>query len=172
MPGRGRGKRRGGGYGSRGGNKGSGRFRINNSKKKKSKGHSNNHRQPPPPPKDGFPELIDLSGNVYIPEYGTSVPKSNMKNLARRNRSMMSEALYTDSHMDETLNLPMRKRPIEFVKAKETYDPSKELTKKLENVLLQDKDITVKEVKPIESDGEVEEIEEDEKDEEEEKRKR
>ncbi|EGV61685.1 squalene synthetase-like protein [Yamadazyma tenuis] len=134
MPARGRG-RRGGGRGGRGrGNaKASGRFRNNNSKKQKSKGTSNNHRKPP----SDAPELMDLSQGVYIPEVGG--PKSSMRFLSRRpERSMMAEALYTGAHMDETMRLPLRKRPIEFVKAKEVYDPNNELQRKFKEVTLEE----------------------------------
>lgn len=139
MPGRGKG-RKGNGRPGQGkpGAKG-GRFRINNSKKRKSKGSSNTHKRP-----TDAPELMDLSQGTYIPEYGFEVPLNSMRNLGRRPGKMMSEALYTGSHVDQTMKLPMRKRPVEFVKAKDAFDPNKEL-KKFEEVSLEDEAVEFKE---------------------------
>lgn len=133
-------RKRGGGRGGRGrgGSRGGsripsgGRFRTASSRKKKSKGQSNNHRH------GGggggaYAELMDLEDNVFIPEIGRKVPKNSMRSLSRRpNRQMLAEARYTDEHVEETIKQPLRKRPIEFVKAKEVYDPSAALKRKKE----------------------------------------
>lgn len=75
-----------------------------------------------------MPELMDLGDNVYIPEMGTEVPSGTMKSLSKRpNRLMVDEARYTDRNMENTMKQPLRRRPIEFVKAQEVYDPSKDL---------------------------------------------
>lgn len=125
MPKRG-GRSRGGGRGGargggRGGTRGGGSFRnFNLSKslkrranKNKSAAHGN----------QDVPELMDLGGDGYLPVVGSS-----MSSLSKRpNRRMMHEAQYTDKHMEETMNQPLRYRRIEFVKAKDVYDPGKEL---------------------------------------------
>lgn len=129
MPKRG-GRNRGGSLANRGGR--GGRFRFTNGKKKKSKGRSNNHRGNSMP-NYNVPELMDLEDNVYIPEIGSSVPKGSMRSLSRRpaRQQMFAEAQYTDKHIEQTVNQPLRKRGIEFVKAKEVYDPSADLFKKM-----------------------------------------
>ncbi|KAM9938814.1 hypothetical protein OXX80_001699 [Metschnikowia pulcherrima] len=135
MPKRG-GKSRGGARGGsrgggRGGARGGGSFRSYNLSKSsrrragKKSAASANH---------DVPELMDLGGNEYIAESGTS-----MKNLSKRpNRRMLAEAQYTDKHMAETMAQPMRLRPIEFVKAKDVYDPGRELVEALKKQKLRD----------------------------------
>jgi hypothetical protein len=46
----------------------------------------------------------------------------------------VDEIDYTDSHHEETMRMPLRNRPLVFVKAKEVYDPSAELYAKVKNI--------------------------------------
>lgn len=81
-----------------------------------------------------MPELMDLDQGVYVSEKGTEMAQSTKESLSKRpNRHMMDEARYTDRHIERTMKQPLRKRPIEFVKAKEVYDPSKDLIEKIMN---------------------------------------
>lgn len=115
--------RRGGG--GRGNKKSHGaRFRISNSKKRKSKGASNNHRAP-----QDFHQLEDFSG---LPD--VSLGKMSLAKMSKRPGRLMNEVKFTSDNHDKTMMGPLRKRPIEFVKAKEVYDPNEELRKKLEEV--------------------------------------
>lgn len=93
-------------------------------------GSSKNHGTPRSTNID-IPELMDLDDNVYIPEIDTKVSQSSMKNLSRRpgRRHLYEEVGYTDKHIEDTLRQPLRNRPIEFVKAKQVYDPSADLFK-------------------------------------------
>lgn len=70
-----------------------------------------------------FPELMDLSTNVYLPEVAT------MRQASRRPGRMIDELRYTNDRMGSYLGL-LRKRPVAFVRAKEVYDPSGELKRK------------------------------------------
>lgn len=75
---------------------------------------------------------MDLGEDVYTPDYGNEAPRLSMKSLLKRpNRHMMDEARYTDRNLENTMRQPLRRRPIEFVKAQEVYDPSKDLMEKL-----------------------------------------
>lgn len=115
--------RRGGG--GRGNRRSHGaRFRINNSKKRKSKGTSNNHRQNP-----DFHQLEDFSG---LPD--VNLGKMSLAKMSKRPGRLINEVKFTNDNHDKTMMGPLRKRPIEFVKAKEVYDPNEELRKKLEEV--------------------------------------
>lgn len=109
-----------------------GRIRSNKNKKKAGKGPSKNYGTTTFKNID-VPELMDLEGNVYIPEIGETVTRSSMRNLSRRpgRHHLYEEVGYTDNHIEDTLRQPLRNRPIEFVKAKQVYDPSAELFKKL-----------------------------------------
>lgn len=79
-----------------------------------------------------MPELMDLGDDGYVPEIGSEMPQASMKSLSRRpNRHLMDEARYTDRNLENTMKQPLRRRPIEFVKAQEVYDPSKEMIEKL-----------------------------------------
>lgn len=122
-----RGGSRGGSRGSsRGGSRGGGsfgRFNLSKSLKRRSKSKAN---------KRDMPELMDLNESVYIPEINTELPRASMKSLSKRpNRYMMDEARFTDRNIENTMKQPLRRRPIEFVKAQQSYDPSKELIDKL-----------------------------------------
>lgn len=82
-----------------------------------------------------MPELMDLNESVYVPERGSEHPRASMKSLSRRpNRHMMDEARYTDRNIENTMKQPLRRRPIEFIKAQQPYDPSKDLIEKLRNL--------------------------------------
>lgn len=118
--------------GGGGGGSNFGRFKTNKNKKKTGMGSSKNHGTPRSTNID-IPELMDLDDNVYIPEIDTKVSQSSMKNLSRRpgRRHLYEEVGYTDKHIEDTLRQPLRNRPIEFVKAKQVYDPSADLFKKL-----------------------------------------
>lgn len=130
-----RGRGRGGSRGGRGGRGGRGRggasgsyapFNLSKSAKRRSRkrGHSEL------PSGQDTPELMDLGHSSYTSEIYAEAPL--MKSLSKRpNRSLMKEARYTDKHMEQTLALTLRYRPVEFVKAETAYDPSKELIEKL-----------------------------------------
>ncbi|KAK6199180.1 uncharacterized protein RJT21DRAFT_44729 [Scheffersomyces amazonensis] len=95
------------------------------SRKRKSKGTSNNHST-------GYhgidvPELMDTEANVYI-------PSTTMQKLSKRPGRLIDEVKYTANHQGETLGRALRNKPIEFVKAKEVYDPSRDLLKKVEQI--------------------------------------
>lgn len=122
-----RGGARGGGRGgSRGGARGgsnNGRFFLSKSAKRKGKGRFN----PGSLSCYDDPELMDLGAEEYMPAFDTEASSApSMKTLSRRpNRSMMEEARYTDRHLDQTMKLPLRNKPLVFVKSVEVYDPSK-----------------------------------------------
>lgn len=122
-----RGGARGGGRGgSRGGARGgsnNGRFFLSKSAKRKGKGRFN----PGSLSRYDDPELMDLGAEEYMPAFDTEASSApSMKTLSRRpNRSMMEEARYTDRHLDQTMKLPLRNKPLVFVKSVEVYDPSK-----------------------------------------------
>ncbi|CUM51127.1 Protein SQS1 [Debaryomyces fabryi] len=118
--------------GGGGGGSNFGRFKTNKNKKKTGQGSSKNHGTSRSTNID-IPELMDLDENVYIPEIDAKVSRNSMKNLSRRpgRHHLYEEVGYTDKHIEDTLRQPLRNRPIEFVKAKQVYDPSAELFKKL-----------------------------------------
>lgn len=67
------------------------------------------------------PELMDLDfGAIDDVNMGTGSMKSLSKRPGRN--SMMKEAFLTSKHADRSVG-ELRKRPIEFIKAKEVYDP-------------------------------------------------
>lgn len=103
----------------RGGKPPSGRYRFPDKKKRK------NNRSRRPTTNQAGDQLMDLEQNVYIPEMGISAPVGSMRSV--RQRRFFAEANYTGEHMEATVAQPLRKRPIEFVKAKEVYDPQQEL---------------------------------------------
>lgn len=128
--GRGRGGSRGGSRGGRGrggGNSGSfAPFKLSKSLKRRSRRKGNTEL----PMDQDTPELMDLGQTSYSREVRFEKPL--MKSLSQRpNRSMMKEARYTDKHMEKTMSLTLRHRPVEFVKAEFNYDPSKDLIKRL-----------------------------------------
>lgn len=128
--GRGRGGSRGGSRGGRGRGGGSSGsfapFKFSKSLKRRSRKRGNTEL----PVYQDTPELMDLGQTSYTREIRYEKPL--MKSLSQRpNRSMMKEARYTDKHMEQTMSLTLRHRPVEFVKAEFNYDPSKDLIKKL-----------------------------------------
>lgn len=82
-------------------------------------------------------DMVDLNRGDFndIEEMSVnSMMYHHQSNLRRRNRnenSMYNEVRYTNNHREELLNKSFRKLKIEFVKAKEVYDPSKDLLNKL-----------------------------------------
>lgn len=73
---------------------------------------------------------MDLGMDTYTREFAADKPL--MKTLSQRpNRSMMKEARYTDKHMEQTMSLTLRNRPVEFVLAELKYDPSRDLIERL-----------------------------------------
>ncbi|KAK6462419.1 hypothetical protein DFJ63DRAFT_156465 [Scheffersomyces coipomensis] len=122
-------KTRRGGFNRSGANSAAGQ----KNRKRKSKGTSNNHKK-------GYSggnvlELMDEESNIFI-------PKTTMKALSKRPGRLIDEVKYTENHQDETFGKALRNKPIEFVKAKEVYDPSADLLKKVKEA---------KEVKEVES---------------------
>lgn len=75
---------------------------------------------------------MDLGGDIYIPDLQTTAPKNSMRNGARRPARLAREGQYTERNIERTMSQPLRNRPIEFVKAKEVYDPSADLLRKVE----------------------------------------
>lgn len=68
------------------------------------------------------PELMDLDfGAIDDVNMGTGSMRSLSKRPGRN--TMMQEAFLTSKHTDRFVGEPLRKRPIEFIKAKEVYDP-------------------------------------------------
>lgn len=133
-----RGESHGGSRGGRGrgGGRG-GRFFLSKTQKRKARKSKNKG--------DGrdIPELMDLNHDEYVPEKGTETPKRSMKDLANRpQKRMIDEARYTDRHIEKTMREPLRKRGVEFVKAKEVYDPSKDLIERIINYNKENKSLS------------------------------
>lgn len=106
------------------GSGGSGSFRkYNLSKSLRRRSAKNKARRP----KDfNDPELMDLDA----PDKATvnASPRVSMNTLSKRpNRRMLDEVRYTNSHVETTMSRSLRDRPVEFVKARVLYDPSKDL---------------------------------------------
>lgn len=106
----------------RGGGSSSSRF----TKKKPKKDSSGRGRGPA-----NVPEFMDLEGDIYIPDIRALVPKNSMRNGASRPARLAREGVYTERNIERTMSQPLRNRPIEFVKAKEVYDPSADLFKQV-----------------------------------------
>ncbi|RCK62565.1 Protein SQS1 [Candida viswanathii] len=114
-----RGSRRRGGGGGRGGHKGrigggSGSFN-----KKKLRG---NKRKSPRSSSTQYGELMD-DDNIYIPTNMTELASSMGRRKYARGH-LLEEIAYTESHHDDLMLRKLRDRPVEFVKAKEVYDPN------------------------------------------------
>lgn len=78
------------------------------------------------------PELMDLDlGAIDDVNMGTGSMRSLSKRPGRN--TMMQEAFLTSKHTDRFVGEPLRKRPIEFIKAKEVYDPRAILEKVIKN---------------------------------------
>lgn len=128
-------KRGGGRGGSRGGrskpNRGGRGGYIGgklNKYNKKTRNRKNGHK---PPAQGDFPELFDLNNPDFI---SVSHPERSMRAAAARGSKrrfrLQDEAFNTQDNLENTMKLPIRKRPVEFVKAS-TYDPSKDIIRKL-----------------------------------------
>lgn len=89
-----------------------------------------------------MPELMDLEAgdNMEDMDFG-----SKMAFLSRRpgRLEFQNEVGYTDRHRAKTMREPLRNRPIQFVKAKEVYDPSTDLfrNKKKEDMPQENKEM-------------------------------
>ena len=127
-----------------------GRFPNKNKNKKKNRnggaGPSQSNRKPESKMPGGvMPELYDLEHGP-LPDIGDdSVPSMRSmsarpgRNAGRRSyggaggqggrphHSLMEEVGYTAKNVERTVREPLRNKPIEFVKAKEVYDPNKKL---------------------------------------------
>ena len=114
MPKRGSTRRGGGGRGNHKGRIGGGTFN-----KKKTRG---NKRKSPRSYSTQYGELMD-DDNVYIPTSMTELA-SNMGRRKYEQRHLFEEIAYTESHHDDLMLRKLRDRPVEFVKAKEVYDPN------------------------------------------------
>lgn len=127
--GRGRGRggsRRGSGRGGRGGHHGSDDFtpfQLSKSLKRRSKANAR---------KKAGVGAANIEG---VSDFGPDIfynPQSSMLALLKRpNKHMMNEARYTELHVELTMKKALRERPVEFIKAKEAYDPSKEMIEQL-----------------------------------------
>lgn len=92
-----------------------------------------------------MPELMDLN-------------EFSMQSLSRRpNRAMLLEANYTSGNIDNTMNQPLRYKAIEFVKATNIYDPSKDLIDQLHKLK---KDDFLEELKNLDMESEHELLDE------------
>lgn len=72
-----------------------------------------------------FTNIEELSVNSMM------YHQSNTRKKRYNDKSMYSEVGYTNSHREDVLQKSYRKLTVEFVKAKEVYDPSKSLLEKL-----------------------------------------
>lgn len=83
-----------------------------------------------------IPELMDLESNVYIPEVGERKTPTKLKDLAKRpgRHTLYEEVGFTDHNIENTIRQPLRKRPIEFIKAKEVYDPGNFIFRKVQEI--------------------------------------
>ncbi|TID29971.1 hypothetical protein CANINC_001482 [Pichia inconspicua] len=81
-------------------------------------------------------EMVDLNRGDFNNVEEMSLNAMMYERPRRKNRkenSMFNEVSYTSMHRGDIFNKSYRKLTIEFVKAKDTYDPSKELIEKLAN---------------------------------------
>lgn len=79
-----------------------------------------------------YNELDDLENSDFV---SINAPQDSMKASAARssrNRRMrlQDEVFQTENNIENTMKLPLRKRPVEFIKA-ELYDPTQDLIKRL-----------------------------------------
>lgn len=131
--GRGRGGSRGGSRGGRGGGRGSGRGGYiggKHNKYNKRRRNRGNDNAGPGTQRD-FPELFDMNNPDFV---SVSHPERSMRAAAargsRRKFKLQDEVFNTEDNMENTMKLPLRKRPVEFVKAS-VLDPSKDIIRKL-----------------------------------------
>ncbi|GMF58464.1 unnamed protein product [[Candida] boidinii] len=123
----GRGKGRGKGRG-RGGGRGRGRGRGGMEREEFGGPQITNRR---------FVELDDLESDMYLPDIHIDKSmKSAAKSAGRRKYGFMDELDFTNDHRQDTLRKKLRDRPIQFVKAAEIYDPSRDLLKQLSDMKL------------------------------------
>lgn len=70
-----------------------------------------------------------------VSDFGPDIfysPQTSMLALLRRpNKHMMNEARYTEQHVELTMRKALRDRPVEFIKAKEAYNPSRDMMEQL-----------------------------------------
>lgn len=83
-----------------------------------------------------MPDLMDLESNVYIPEVRDRKAPTRLRDLAKRpgRHTLYEEVSYTDHNIENTIRQPLRKRPIEFIKAKEVYDPGNFMFNKVQEL--------------------------------------
>jgi len=133
MPKRGRvrgGSRGGRGRPNRGGRGGYIGGKQNKYNKKRNRGGGQNSNGPVGG--RDYPELMDMNNPDFV---SVSHPERSMRAAAaRRSRGsrlrLQDEVFNTEDNMENTMKLPLRKRPVEFVKAS-TYDPTKDIIRKL-----------------------------------------
>ncbi len=132
--GRGRGGSRGGrgrpGRGGRGGYIGGKHNKYNKKKNRNTKTIDGDHVWPSS--QREFPELHDLSDAVdfLLPSNSEHSLRAAAARGSKRRFRLQDEALNTEENMENTMKLPLRKRPVEFVKAS-TFDPSNDIIRKL-----------------------------------------
>lgn len=119
MPKRGvRRKRGGSGRGGRGGGRGGGGRSLSGANRGRFPLRGNRRRSPKTVSQYG--ELMD-DDNIYIPKTMSELAS----NMGRRKYGRMFEEIeYTESHQEDLMVRQLRNRPVEFVKAKEVYDPN------------------------------------------------
>lgn len=165
MPKRGRG--RGGSRGSRGGGRGGGRGGYiggkhnKYNKRRRNRGGANGNNTGPGSQGE-FPELFDMNNPDFI---SVSHPERSMRAAAargsRRKFRLQDEVFNTEDNMENTMKLPLRKRPVEFVKAS-VLDPSKDIIRKLrekEDYLekINNNEVTFVRDEPVADDRDIEE---------------
>ncbi|CAI5756143.1 unnamed protein product [Candida verbasci] len=110
---------------SRGGNKSNGRI-FSNGKKNNNRIRGNKRRSPND--STSYNELMDLNDNIYLPPLNENSLASVARNIGRRkygHGSLIEEIVYTNSqNHDDLMSRKLRNRPVQFVLAKEIYDPN------------------------------------------------
>ena len=126
MPKRGNRRRRGGtgggggGRGGRGGSRGRGGGRRTPSGANRGRHPLRGNKNRSPRTITQYGDLMD-DDNIFIPKTMSEVA-SNMGR--RKYGGMFEEIEYTESHQEDLMLRQLRNRPVEFVKAKEVYDPN------------------------------------------------
>ncbi|CCE79424.1 Piso0_001486 [Millerozyma farinosa CBS 7064] len=130
--------RRGGNtsFRSRGGRGRGGKYSRGGSRNGDLKGRKSSHKRKAGGVFPDIPDLMDLESNVYIPEVRDRKAPTKLRDLAKRpgRHTLYEEVGFTDHNIENTIRQPLRKRPIEFIKAKEVYDPGNFMFNKVQEL--------------------------------------
>ncbi|CCE88708.1 Piso0_001486 [Millerozyma farinosa CBS 7064] len=125
-----------GSFRSRGGRGRGGRSSRGGSRNGDFKGRKSSHKRKAGGVFPDIPDLMDLESNVYIPEVRDRKGPTRLRDLAKRpgRHTLFEEVGFTDHNIENTIRQPLRKRPIEFIKAKEVYDPGNFIFNKVQEL--------------------------------------